>query len=325
MKSEYERDHERDYRKHEPPPPSPFLPGTRIQWAWDSTSLGWLKECPRKYQYNMIKGWRPKQPSIHLHFGLLYHAALELYDRLRTEGLDHENALIAVTRQAMRDSWPWDFEPLERDTKNRATLIRSIVWYLEEFADDPCETVILQNGRPAVELSFKMELDYGPSGQLGGQPYVLCGHLDRVVTLNGSTYVSDRKTTSSTPGAYYFDGFAPDNQMSLYSIAARVVYHTPVSGIIIDAVQVAVGFSRFSRGFTYRSVAQLDEWLADTRYWLDLAVQYAKAGYWPMNDKSCHHFGGCPFRRVCSKSPEVRQVFLESDFRREPWNPLEVR
>jgi hypothetical protein len=90
-------------------------------------------------------------------------------------------------------------------------------------------------------------------------------------------------------------------------------------------VQVAVGFSRFSRGFTYRSLAQLDEWLADTRYWLDLAVQYAKAGYWPQNDKSCHHFGGCPFRRVCSKSPEVRPVFLESDFRREPWNPLQIR
>jgi hypothetical protein len=325
MKSEYERDHERDYRKHEPPPPSPFLPHTRIQWAWDSTSLGWLKECPRKYQYSMIEGWRPKQPSIHLHFGLLYHAALELYDRLRSKGATHDDALVAVTWQAMRDSWPWDFEPLERDTKNRATLIRSIVWYLEEFADDPCETVILQNGKPAVELSFKMELDYGPSGELGGQPYVLCGHLDRVVTLNGSTYVSDRKTTSNTPGAYYFDGFAPDNQMSLYSIAARVVYHTPVSGIIIDAVQVAVGFSRFSRGFTYRSAAQLDEWLAGTRYWLDLAVQYAKAGYWPMNDKSCHHYGGCPFRRVCSKSPEVRSVFLESDFRREPWNPLQTR
>ena len=325
MKSEYERDHERDYRKHEPPPPSPFLPHTRIQWAWDSTSLGWLKECPRKYQYSMIEGWRPKQPSIHLHFGLLYHAALEFYDRLRTEGAPHNAALIAATRQALCDSWPWDFEPLERDTKNRATLIRSIVWYLEEFADDPCETVVLQNGKPAVELSFKMELDYGPSGHLGGQPYVLCGHLDRVVTLNGGTYICDRKTTSSTPGAYYFDGFAPDNQMSLYSLAARIVYQTPVSGIIIDAVQVAVGFSRFSRGFTYRSVAQLDEWLADTRYWLDLAVQYAKAGYWPQNDKSCHHFGGCPFRRVCSKSPEVRSVFLESDFRREPWNPLKVR
>ena len=325
MKSQYELDHERDYQKHEPPPPSPFLPGTRTQFAWDSTSLGWLKECPRKYQYSMIEGWRVKQPSIHLHFGLLYHAALERYDRLRTAGLSHDASLHDVVRGAMCESWPWDFEPLERDTKNRFTLIRSIIWYLEEFANDPCETVILANGKPAVELSFKMELNYGPSGELGGQPYVLCGHLDRVVTLNGGTYVMDRKTTASALGAYYFDQYGPDNQMSLYGLAAKVVYSTPIRGVIIDAAQVAVGFTRYARGFTYRSDAQLVEWLADTRRWLGLEAQYATDGYWPMNDKSCHHYGGCPFRRVCSKSPEVRQMFLESDFKREPWNPLEVR
>src|SRR5215469_5106362 len=175
MKTQYELDHERDYLKHEPPPPSPFMPGTKQQFAWDSTSLGWLKTCPRLYQYSMIEGWRPKQPSIHLHFGLLYHAALERYDRFRAEGLTHEDALRETTRQALVDSWPWDFEPLERDTKNRETFIRSVVWYLDEFGEnDTCETVILNNGKPAVELSFKMELDRGPSGHLGGQPYLLC-------------------------------------------------------------------------------------------------------------------------------------------------------
>ena len=27
--------------------PQPFYEGTKVQWAWDSTSLGWLKECRR--------------------------------------------------------------------------------------------------------------------------------------------------------------------------------------------------------------------------------------------------------------------------------------
>lgn len=59
---------------------SPLIPGTHFQFAWDSTSLGLLKECPRKYYYEILCGWRPKRDNVHLTFGLLYHAALEAYD-----------------------------------------------------------------------------------------------------------------------------------------------------------------------------------------------------------------------------------------------------
>lgn len=135
----------------------------------------------------------------------------------------------------------------------------------------------------------------------------------------------DRKTSGSTITSNYFDQYDPDNQMSLYTLAAKVIYQTPVKGVIIDAVQVAVGFSRFSRGFTYRTDAQIEEWLADTKHWLRLAEAYATEGYWPMNDKSCHKYGGCAFRKICSKDPSMRQKFLDSDFVTHPWNPLEVR
>ena len=42
---------------------SPFLPATHIQYAWDSTSLGYLKTCPRLYQYIMIEGWQSQIES----------------------------------------------------------------------------------------------------------------------------------------------------------------------------------------------------------------------------------------------------------------------
>ena len=298
---------------------SPFLPGTRTQFAWDSTSLGWLKECPRKYQYSMLEGWRSNTESVHLAFGLQYHSALELYDRWRATGVDHDQALVHAVDTAMINTAGWQFD---HPYKTRENLIRSVIWYLEEFKEDPAQTVILANGKPAVELSFRMELDWGPTGHLGGQPYLLCGHIDRLVTFAEGTYVMDRKTTGSTPGSSYFDGFAPDNQMSLYSLASKIVYHTPVKGVIIDAAQIQVGATKFARGFTYRSDAQLAEWLDDTHYWFSQAVLYSETGYWPQNDKSCNNFGGCVFRRVCSKSPDVREKFLASDFHREEWNPL---
>ena len=295
---------------------SPFLPDTNIQFAWDSVSLGWLKECPRKYQYSMIEGWRANAESVHLTFGLHYHAALELYDWFRVDGHSHEESLCSTIEATMIETYGW---APDHPYKTRMNLIRSVIWYLEEFQNDPAQTIILANGKPAVELSFKMELDWGPTST---QPYLLCGHIDRLVTFAEGTYVMDRKTTGSTPGASYFDGFSPDNQMSLYTLAAKIIYKTPVKGVIIDAAQIQVGATKYARGFTHRSETQLMEWLYDTNYWLAQAVRYAEAGYWPMNDRSCNLFGGCVFRRICSKSPDIRHKFLQSDFHKEEWNPL---
>lgn len=314
---------------------SPFLPGTQIQFAWDSTSLGWLKTCPRLYQYSMIEGWRSTGPSVHLDFGQYYHHALELYDRHKAVGADHDTALYEAVKYCLETTWIYDTtkedgegyslgKPMDwgHNLKTRETLVRSVIWYLEEFGvNDAAQTVVLANGKPAVELSFRLELDFGPQSQ----PYVISGHLDRVVSFNDGIYVMDRKTASTTIGSYYFDGYNPDNQMSLYTFASKVIYQTPVRGVIIDAAQIAVGFTRFSRGFTFRTEAQTEEWLENTRHWLRLAEQYATEGFWPMNDKSCHQYGGCTFRKVCSKSPEVRQKFLESDFVKRHWNPLEAR
>ncbi len=327
--------------------PSPFLPGTNIQYAWDSTSLGWLKTCPRLYQYNQIEGWRQRGPSVHLDFGGFYHSALELYDRRRAAEIGHNEALYEAVKYCLEVTWRVDMDPETgidvgspldwgHHLKTRETLVRSVIWYLEEFGEnDAAKTVVLANGKPAVELSFKLELDFGPEHQyhpLGSpkldserQPYILSGHLDRLVSFSDGLYVMDRKTSSTTIGGYYFDGFNPHNQMSLYTFASKVIYQTPVRGVIIDAAQIAVGFTRFSRGFTFRTEAQTEEWLQETRHWLELAEGFALANHWPMNDMSCHQYGGCVFRKVCSKSPEVRQKFLESDFVKRPWNPLEPR
>ena len=302
---------------------SPFMAGTAIQWAWDSTALGWYKTCPRLYYYNMVRGVRAKSENVHLLFGTWFHGGLELYDRLRAEAYSHDDALHEVVQSLMTLTWingePWKSD---HNTKTRENLVRSVIWYVEHFIADPAETITLKNGKAAVELSFRMELgsDVEP-----GTPYILCGHLDRLVNFTGGTYVMDRKTTGSTIGSYYFDQYDPDNQMSLYTMAGRVIFKAPVRGVIIEAAQIAVGFTRFARGFTYRTDSQLEEWKEETKDWLARAKADALRGYWPRNDKSCHMYGGCTFRKVCNKSPEVREKFLEADFHESKWNPLEAR
>lgn len=304
--------------------PSPFLEGTKLQFAWDSTSLGYLKECPRKYYYTIIEGWRGRGESVHLRFGGEYHAGLELYDRLRAEGHRHDDALLEVVSSALYRTWDYGDDGIggrpwapDHNLKTRPNLIRSIVWYLDAYGQaDPAQTVILQNGKPAVELSFRFQFT---------DTYLLSGHLDRLVTFQGESYVMDRKTTTYTITPRFFEGFNPDNQMSLYTFAGQVIYDLPVKGVIIDAAQIAVGFTRFERGFTYRTPEQIKEWHRDTLMHIELAEKYAGEDYWPMNDKSCNNYGGCPFRSICAKDPGVRDRFLESNFVRNPWNPLQVR
>ena len=302
---------------------SPYLTGTKVQFAWDSTSLGTFKECPRKYYYQHLEGWRKiGRPKVDLEFGLIYHAALETYDKRRASGNTHAESVRAAVHFTLHSTWnglrgaPMEFE----DTiKTRFTLLRSVVWYLEQFENDPCETVILADGRPAVELSFRLPVDNG---------LVLCGHLDRVVDFQGSKYVIDRKTTKTTISSYYFDRYAPDNQMSLYTLAGRIILSSPVRGVIIDAVQIAVGFTRFERGFVSRSEGELEEWLSQAYAWIASAQAMSEkpvAESFPMNDKSCHNYGGCPFRSVCASDPRTREAVLESEYRREYWNPLKVR
>lgn len=314
------------------PHESPFHTGTCIQFAWDSTSLGLYKECPRKYFYTIIRGFKPKGESVHLTFGIHYHSALEHYDKQRALGADHEEALRSSLRKVMTDAWdtatgaPWESD---HALKHRNNLIRSVVWYLEEFKDDKAKTIILANGQPAVELSFRFQVD---------SDLVLCGHLDRLVEWMDGVYVMDRKTSTTTLSSYYFDQYEPDNQMSLYTLAGRFVYNTPVRGVIIDAAQIAVGFTRFDRGLTYRSESLLEEWLDATRSFVFDAAEMADEYHnrlnssdpfperaFPQNDKSCHKYGGCPFCKICSRSPEVREAFLQTDFEVKPWNPLEVR
>jgi hypothetical protein len=204
------------------------------------------------------------------------------------------------------------------------SLLRTIVWYLDQIAeDDPLKTVVLAGGNPAVELSFRFDSGYQTKST--GEPFVLCGHLDRIATLNDIPYVVDIKTTSHSLDPSWFASFTPGNQFSMYCLAGRVAFGIPVKALIVDGVQVGGTFSRFARAPVARDDETTSEWLADTGVWLARLDDCANTGVWPMNDKSCDAWGGCPFRPVCSRPPSAREHWLKTDYTRRIWDPLQVR
>lgn len=296
------------------------------QLAWDSTSLGALKRCPRYYQYNIIEGHSSRQEKVDLRFGSEYNNALVIYNKTRAEGKDHEAGVLSALRYALAQTWdqvlnrPW---ASSHPIKNRETLIRTIIWYLDRFEDDSCETFILSTGEPAVELPFRLYLQIDSS--LTGEPYLLCGYLDRLVTLMDKTWITDKKTTKHMLNEDYFKQYSPNNQISQYSLAGTLICPTPIAGIIIDAAQVAVTFSRFQRSQITRTKAQLEEWLEDAVSYIRQNETYVQNNHWPMNDTTCDMYGGCPYREVCSASPELRPQLLTGLFQKRTWDPLIVR
>ena len=310
------------------------VPGLQI--ALDSTSIGALKSCPAYYRYNIgdgtFPGFAQRDESVHLTFGIEYHAALELYDRRRAEGMDHDEALHETVKSVLIRTWRFDLNrPWASDlpTKNRETLVRTVVWYLEQFKDDPLETVILANGKPAVELPFRIETEI--TSQLSGERYMLCGHIDRLVRFQDRIWIVDRKTTKYALDENYFLRYSPDNQMSLYTACGGAVYGEPIAGVIVDAAQIGVTYSRFRRQPVPRTQAQLEEWFHDLQYWLRINEGFVQSNRWPMNDKSCNSYisqlnpYGCPYRQICGLTPELREQHLNALYTRRVWDPLQSR
>lgn len=296
----------------------------KLQLFWDSVSIGALKTCPRFYELAIIEGWEPKgQRNVHLEFGLWMHSGRERYYHLRAQGKEHETAVGEALYFVLAGTWnkilkrPWASDD---PNKNRFTLIRSLCWYLDQWRDDPMQTLILADGNPAVELSFRY--DTGLRTSATSEPIMLCGHLDRVGQSAGQNWLSDLKTTKHTIKGFsasdYFAQFSPDNQMSLYDLAGKVVYSLPIAGLMVDAVQVAATFSRFHRSPVSRNDAQREEWFMAFEVYVKQAENYAQMNFWPMNDKACFR---CHFRPICSRPPGARQMWLESDYHRRSWDP----
>lgn len=289
-----------------------------VQFAWDATSISAYQKCPRYYQFRLIEGWRGRQENEHLRFGGHFATALEHYYKHVALGMPWEEALEEVVLEALIDTWdgeqPWQSTD---SNKTRDTLIRSIIWYVDQFHDEPVQVVHRSDGTPMVEYSFALPVD---------NDIIFTGHLDRVVMLEDVQYVMDQKTTKTTITPRWFDQFKPNTQMSMYTFAGQVILGSPVKGVIIDGAQVAVGFTRFERATTFRTTEELNEWYDETLHWIERAQHDTHNMAFAANPQSCGNYGGCEFRNVCARPQGVRRNFLAADFTQDnPWDPLEAR
>lgn len=290
---------------------NPFL-----QLTWDSTSLGMLKECPRKYYLSVLRGYTPKQNAVALDYGILLHSCLEEFYRRQVAGMGYEENLREAVRRACTSPESEALRQAGDPIRSLANLVKVLVDYLDFYKDEPAKTVVLQDGTVGVELHFQFETGLKSSQ---GETFSVAGHADRLVEMPTGTFVMDHKTTSMALSQYYFNQYDLDNQMTIYAIAGDVVYNTPVRGVLIDGIKVK-GQPEFSRYMTMRSREACDEWLGELEHWFKLAEYFSQVGCWPGNDKSCSKYSGCPFREYCKAPRGLREQILQDNFQKRIWD-----
>lgn len=286
-----------------------FSPATGAQTRVNASTFQVFKACPRKYLYGVLLARGKGSDDPDLRFGSLIHAAKAIFETNKARGAEHDMALQGAFRFLLTETWDhvrakpgFTEDPL----KNRATLLRTFVWYVDQYREDACETATLPSGKPAVEVAF--EFDSGVRG-VADEQVTFVGTIDRIVTFNGTTLISDTKTSSN---AKYLTArnYTPDGQFSLYVAAASVCFGIEADGILLDGIEVGPNATSFRREIVPRPREVIEEWLDDARVHLRRLSEAFARNEWPQNDSACGMYGGCRFRHVCGASPAERQDLL---------------
>ena len=286
-----------------------FSPVTGAQTRVNASTFQVFKACPRKYLYGVLLARGKGSDDPDLRFGSLIHAAKAIFETNKARGAEHDMALQGAFRFLLTETWDTRLAKpgfTEDPLKNRATLLRTFVWYIDQYREDACVTAALPNGKPAVEVAF--EFDSGVRG-VADEQVTFVGTIDRIVTFNGTTFVSDTKTSSN---AKYLTArnYTPDGQFSLYVAAASVCFGIEADGILLDGIEVGPNATSFRREIVPRPREVIEEWLDDARVHLRRLSEAFQRNEWPQNDAACGMYGGCRFRGVCGASSAEREDIL---------------
>ena len=293
----------------------------------DNFALTMFQSCPAKYQLRIKEGWTSRRKSGALGFGGALHEGLAEWYRTH----DKVKAVEAVVK-----SWPANL-PID-DWRTREKCVEVMVQYMKAYPDEEFK-IVGAPANPMVECTFTIDtgmflsciecrIDWDPA--VGNTVCLACGQplepieyggiFDGLVEFNGSMYVLEHKTTSQL-GAYYFDQFKPNNQVTGYIWGGSQLAGQRVGGAIINAIGIyKASATKFERQITTRSDDSIKEWLTNLRNVCEMIRECEIRHHWPMSTPACTMYGKCEYHQVHVLSTfNERQKLLEQDYVKDEW------
>ena len=308
---------------------------SKLKIKIDSTALG-DSHCVLKFHSKVVEGISEKKMNAGLLYGVAVHKFIEKMFNLKG---DFPTAFTYAKDVFLRI--PCDVDPKklwQRDLNHlRATC--AAVWSIQIMEEKVFEIVQLPNGDAAVEQTFSILWYEDDIVEIW-----LEGTIDSVGKFQGGAFaIRDWKTSSAWDTRSYFTQYERTRQLPIYTLACKRMAHDyPDSvlgkigagkmGAFIDAIFLKsdINGTTFGRSNIFQ---YSDEYLDKVADLIDLQCKKlsnaVKTGYLPeeglINGTCMHALYGkqCYLWNVCRSNATVKQVCLERDFVRKPFQPLE--
>ena len=284
----------------------------------DNSALSAWRSCPRKFELEYLRHWKPRTPNVHLHAGGAVARGLEVArEAFYGEG-DGAEVAVAKGLGALLEFYG-QFDCPEDSPKSAERMAGALVYYFDQWklGADSAIPSTFPTGKRGIEFSFlePLEIDH----PVTGAPLLYSGRFDMIVDYAGGRFGFDDKTTSQL-GATWNRQWDLRAQFDGYCWGAHKA-GIPLAGMLVRGVSILKRGYETAQAITYRPQWMLDRWHEQTLRDIRKILIAWEEGYFDYNlSEACTGFSGCVFRQVClSQEPAP---WLELGFERRMWDPV---
>jgi len=253
--------------------------------TYSFTQISQYLQCPRKYRYRYLDGWREKEDRASMIFGRCFESALAAYFREEDstatffkEWQEHQDAALQYARN---DSWD--------------RLYHQGIRLLERFAQD--DRVRISCPKKSLQVKCTRSLRCGSE---------FVSYLDAIGELDGTNCILDWKTTASR---------YPEQPEGLLSLDPQLICYSWMTGIA--DVSLVVFVRKSTPEIQYLKTSIDEEQRKEFGQLVETAVEQIEAGHFlphsgirfPQNGcVGCSHLGLCLGNQQLMDSKLIRRA-----------------
>jgi hypothetical protein len=297
------------------------------QWkVQDSSKIQTYMDCPRKYFWEYVLGWRPEQANNHLIFGTSWHSAME---SLLQFGYSDDSLLLAQMK--LEEVYRSSFGELSDDLyypKTPGFAAEMLKRYTREYPQDHSSFEVLY-----TEVSGSVSIGQGRSLYFKTDSILqgTSGFLkDKIFSLEHKTLTTNNRQWQQQ--------WSLKQQVGTYTHVLNCLFpQDKVYGVIINGAVFQKTKPGFTRVHVPKTNLQMQVWLQNINYWYSqIEEQFASLRHcseneillsaFPMNSENCTKYFGCTYHDMCTSWANPLQHLDEvpQGFRVEHWDPRSI-
>lgn len=245
--------------------------------------------CPTKWYFRYVVG-RVREPSSKMEKGKMFH---KLFEYVYGQQLELEEAVAKLRSEYLGNS-------------DLPVVVQLFLEYQQKY---PTVNIIEFNGRPGVEVPFKIAYD---------DDIEIVGFIDYLSQGTRKRYITDIKVTGMYLSDYYFSGFELSYQSMLYSFVCKK-YFENIEGFMIDGVMHRKNKGGFSTDFKRQFFplnANLETFEREMYQVCRYILEYRDAGpqaFMHHYNNCINKYGRCEYYDVCMTKEQYQLDYLKSD------------